>query len=82
MLLPAMEAAQLCRAPQGTSLQGLWKVQANLQGEKKKAYLKNGEEIITLVAVQAKITAKIIKSHAPGRKLIAHRGQEDIFIHC
>lgn len=70
--------------PWGTSLQELWKVQANLQGEKikKKAYLKNGEEIITLVAVQAKITAKIIKSHAPGRKLIAHRGQEDIFIHC
>lgn len=34
------------------------------------------------MAVQAKITAKIIKSHAPGRKLIAHRGQEDIFIHC
>lgn len=81
-MLPAMEAAHLCGALQGTSLQGLWKVQANLQGEKKKAYLKNGEEIITLVAVQAKITAKIIKSHAPGRKLIAHRGQEDIFIHC
>lgn len=34
------------------------------------------------MAVQAKITAKIIKSHAPGRKLIAHGGQEDIFIHC
>lgn len=76
-----MEAAHLCRAPQGTSLQGLWKVQANLQGGEKMAYLKNGEEIITLVAVQAKITAKIIKSHAPGRKLIAHTGQEDIFIH-
>lgn len=82
MLLPAGEAAHLRGALWGTSLQGLWKVQANLQGEKKKAYLKNGEEIITLVAVQAKITAKIIKSHAPGRKLIAHRGQEDIFIHC
>lgn len=36
VLLPAMEAAHLRGALQGTSLQGLWKVQANLQGEKKK----------------------------------------------